>query len=370
MLKFLNIKPEIFAVDINDLSLRIVKLQKRGNGFSLLSFNDVAIPPDIVKDGVIKDEVVLSKIIDTACKTVNGKKLDTKYIVVCLPEEKSFAQVIQMPKMTDQELRLAVPFEAENYIPLLVDKVYLDFQVIKQERAELSHLDLLINVMQKPIIDSYISCFKRIGLIPCILEVESQSIVRALTREIETVVPTIFIDFGRTKTNLIIYSENSIRFSVTVPISSSQLTEAISDGLGIGFDKAEKMKIRYGLDKNIRKKEKDLLSIMSPTLHNLAEQIKKYLDFYRGHSSHDYFHSSGDIKKIILCGGGSNLKGLKEFLSKELNIAIEVGDPLLSIQKDKDNLFPRDRALSFGTAIGAAIRGAEDTYLNSYSDND
>lgn len=369
MFKFLNIKPEIFAVDVNDLALRVVKLEKRRKVFSLVSFNDVNIPEGIVKEGVIQNEAALSKIIDTACRTIKGNKLDTRYVVVSLPEEKSFAQVIQMPKMTDTELRLAVPFEAENYIPLPIDKVYLDFQVINLKEANLNHLDLLINVMAKPIVNSYISCFKRIGLIPCILEVESQSIVRVFTNNNTKNTPIIFVDFGETKTSLIIYSENSIRFTVAISISSNQLTKAIADNLNISFNEAEKLKIQYGIEDGSDKSIKDLTSAMNPILQKLVEQIKKYLDFYRGHSSHEYFHSSGDVEKIILCGGGSNLRGLTGFLSKELKIPVELGNPFINIDKSKKINFPEKRAMSFATAMGAALRGASDTYLNSYSDN-
>ena len=369
MFKFLNIKPEIFGIDINDLSLRIIKLHKKGNSFKLVSFNDVDIAPGIVKEGVIQNEEALAKIIDTSYKTVKGKKLDTKYVVVSLPEEKSFSQVIQMPKMTETELRLALPYEAENYIPLPVDKVYMDFQPIDYHESNPNHVDLLINVMPKPIVDSYVSCFKKIGLIPCILEIESQSVVRAFTKNNEKMPPTIFIDFGETKTSLIIYAENSIRFTVTISISSSQFTQVISEKLGISFNEAENLKIKNGIENPTDKKGNNLFLILEPILKDLSGQVKKYIDFYKGHSSHEYFPLDGDIKKIILCGGGANLKGLTEFLSKEINVSVDLGNPFLNIINEKNSIFPYKRALSFATAIGSALRGASDTYLNSYSDN-
>src|SRR3989344_6746533 len=127
MLTFLNLQPEVFGIDVNDFSLRIVKLKKERGGFSIVSFNEIAIKPGIVKEGVIQDQEALAKSVMLACNSVKGRKLGTKYAVIALPEEKSFSQVIQMPAMTEKELASAVPFEAENYIPLTIDKVYLDF---------------------------------------------------------------------------------------------------------------------------------------------------------------------------------------------------------------------------------------------------
>ncbi len=373
MFKFLNIQPEIFGIDINDLSLRIAKLKKVGKVFKLVSFNEAEIKPGIVKEGAIQDEASLVKIIKDACAAVKGKKLGTKYVAVSLPEEKSFSQVIQMPRMTHEELTTAVPFEAENYIPLPIDKVYLDFQVIDEhsDQKQINHLDLMINVMPKNIVDGYVSCFKKAGLRPCVLEVESQAIVRALLKIEKSMPSTVFVDFGQTKTSFIIFSGNSIRFTCTIPISSQQLTRAVADGLGIDFSKAEELKIKRGITTQKDDKE-DVAGLISPILSDLVEQIKKYINFYQGHVSHEYFPSDGKIDKIILCGGGANLKELPDFISKKLKIQVELGNPFANIASQKTNSsksIPQGKVISYATALGLALRGAT-TNLSNHSDHD
>ncbi len=364
MFKFLNLQPEVFGIDINDLSLRIVRLEKKRKGFNLVSFGEAEIKPGIVKEGVIQDQEALAKIIRFAFSTVKGKKLSTKYIIACLPEEKSFAQVIQMPKMTMEELQSSVPFEAENYIPLSIDKVYWDFQIINshEDKENLEHLDLLVSMMPRSIVDAYVNCFKKAGLIPFVLEVESQAIVRALLNSGEGAAPIIFIDFGQTKTSFIIFAGNSIRFTSSISFSSRHLTEAISDTLGISFYEAEKLKIKYGLITE-QKKNYNITKIVSPVLNELIDQIKKYMNFYYGHTSHGYFSSDNKIGKIILCGGGANLQGLPDFLYKELKIPVELGNPLINIVVPKrfqvNPLFSQ-KISSFTTALGLAIRGASE----------
>ncbi len=370
MLKFLNLQPEIFGIDVNDLSLRIVKLKKKGKGFSLVSFNEVNIQSGIVKEGVIQDEVALIKIIKFACSTVKGKKLDTKYVAVSLPEEKSFSQVIQMPKMTEEELKLAVPFEAENYIPLPINNVYLDFQIINpHDKDNVNHLDLLINVVPKSIVDSYVSCFKGAGLIPCILEVESQSIARALIKNGQETLPLLLIDIGVSSTSFVIFSRNSVRFTSSIPISSQELTDAISSKLGINLDKAEELKIKYGLNQEGEKKY-NIAGIIKPILMDLISQIKKYINFYYSHVSYEYLLSDEKsykkIEKIIICGGGANLKMLHNFLVNELSdlkIPIEIGDPFINISENNkivNQIITQQKVLSFTTVLGLALRGASD----------
>ncbi len=372
MFQFLNLQPEIFGVDVNDSSLRMVKLRKKRRGFAVVSYSEVDVPLGVVKEGVIQDNAALVKVIKRAYALVKGKRLGTRYAIVSLPEEKSFSQVIQMPMMTDDELRGAVPFEAENYIPLPVDKVYLDFESINtheiKDKGNAKHLDLLINVMPKSIVDSYVACFKAAGLIPCILELESQAIARALMKQGAATPPVILIDLGTANTSFIIFSGNSIRFTSSIPISSQQLTQMISEQLRLPLSKAEAIKVKFGLLKRSAQGrqlpvEKNIRPIIQPMLDELVSQIKKYMLFYRDHVSHEYFPSDGNIEKIILCGGGGNLPGLSDFLFDALRIPVEIGNPFVNISpydNGKAKLIPVEKILSFTTALGLALRGASE----------
>lgn len=357
MFKFLELKEDTFGLDITDLSLKIIKLEKKSRGFKLVSFNRTDIKPGIIEAGVIKNEEALVKIIRTACANVKGKKLNTKYIIASLPEEKSFLQVIQMPKMNKEELKSAIPLQAENYIPLSVNDVYLDFQVISPVKNYLNYLDVLIVAIPKKIVDPYVSCFKKAGLIPLIFEVESQAIVRTLIKKETNTSPLILIDFGKNNTEFIIFSDHSIRFTCSIPTSSQQFTTAISNALKISFEEAEKLKIKYGLDEE--GKAKKIQEAINPLLNNLVEEIQRYLDFYHEHSFSNERLPDGKIEKILLCGGGANLKGLMEFISKKLKIPAELGDPWsnLSLKKRNSINIVDKEILSFTTALGLSLRG-------------
>ena len=126
-MNFLNLKPESFGLDISDLSLKIIKLKKRGNFFTLSSYGKEEIEPGLIKGGEIKDEKKLAEILRESIKKVRGKKLKTNYVVASLPEEKAFLQVIQMPRLCQEDLKSAVIYEAENYIPTPIEEVYLDY---------------------------------------------------------------------------------------------------------------------------------------------------------------------------------------------------------------------------------------------------
>ncbi len=364
MFNFFSLKEETFGLDINDLSLKIVKLKKKRKGFILTSFNEAKIEPGIIENGAIKDEAALVKIIKTALSAVKGKKLNTKYVVASLPEEKSFLQVIQMPKMNGEELKMALPLEAENYIPLPISEVYLDFQVISPIKDYFNHLEVLIVALPQKIVDSYVSCFKKAGLIPIIFEVESEAAARALVKKATNSPPLIMINFGENNTDFIVFSGQSVRFTYSIPISSRLLTKAISEYLKIDFNEAEKLKIECGLSKEkTNEKAEKVAQIISPILEDLTGQIKKYINFYRDHSSYEYLLPDGKIEKILLFGEGAELKGLADFMSEKLEVPVELGDPLINLLSKKPKIIANKNMISFTTAIGLASR-----QINNYSE--
>ena len=90
MLDFLTLKPKVFGLDISDLSLKIIKLEKKGGGLTLAGFGETMIKPGIIEKGEIIDKKTLIKIIQQALSQVQGEKLKTKHVIASLPEEKAF----------------------------------------------------------------------------------------------------------------------------------------------------------------------------------------------------------------------------------------------------------------------------------------
>lgn len=355
--KFLALEKEAFGLDISDLSLKLIKLKEKRGGFVLESYNQADIEPGVLKQGVIKNEDKLAKIIKEACLTAQGKKITMPYVIASLPEEKSFLQVIQMPRMEEKDLKSAIVFEVENYIPLPINEVYFDFQVIPASKNHTTHLDVLIVAMPKKIVNSYVSCFEKAGLIPIAFEVESQAISRALIKNDSSSAPVILIDFGKNSTDVIVFFENSIRFTCSLPISSMQLTVAIAEALKVNIKKADELKIKHDLYANKRnEKAKKIQQAIDPILNDLVLQIKKYIDFYQNHAYQEDLFSNEKIEKILLCGGGANLKGLTRFFQETLKIHTVLSYPQINFSsRNIPNQFSKN-ALSFITALGLALR--------------
>ncbi|MDI6591778.1 MAG: type IV pilus assembly protein PilM [Patescibacteria group bacterium] len=361
MLEFLSLKPEAFGLDISDLSLKIIKLKKKGDKLALASFLEEKIKPGIIKNGEIKDQKALVKIIREAINKVRGEKLKTKYVIASLPEEKAFLEVIQLPKMPVEDLKSAVIYEAENYIPLPIEEVYLDSQIVPPLVNRLDHFDVLIAALPRETVDPYLSCLKEAKLIPKALEIESLAIARALIKNEVSPFSVLLIDIGATRTSFIIFSGYSLRFTSSIPISSQELSQAISKTLKVDLKKAEKLKIKYGLQIDAKEEGREIFEALIPIITDLIEQIKRHLIYYQTHAKHEHLPPDGrEVKKILLCGGGANLQGLAGFLSLELKIPVELGNPWINILPESLKEVPQlpfKESLRYTTALGLALRG-------------
>ena len=360
MIEFLTLKPESFGLDISNLSLKIIKLKKRGRFFSLQSWGETELKQGIMEDGEIKDTAKLAEIIREGVKKVKGEQLGTKNVIASLPEKKAFLQVIQMPKMEKEELKKALPFEAENYIPLPVEKVYLDFLEIKPRKNHLNYSDVLIVAVPKKTIDPYLISFKKAGLNLQALEVESQSIARAVIKNEVSSFPVLIIDFGKTSASFIVFSGSSLRFTSSIPICSQKITESISRLLRVDLQEAEKLKIKYGLQGG-KGEAKKVFEASRPIMLDLIKQIKKYIDYYHGHRAHERLElKKSGIKKIILCGRGANLKGFSGLLSVKLKMPVKIANPWINILPEPLKEVPGlsyKNSLGYTTALGLALRG-------------
>jgi Tfp pilus assembly protein PilN len=127
------------------------------------------------------------------------------------------------------------------------------------------------------------------------------------------------------------------------------------------LEEAEKIKKEIGIpavedDKTIDGKilPSQVLSLVRPCVEQLASEIERSFDFFREESH------GGKVDKVILFGGGANLKGLTKSLYDALEIEAVIGDSLEDIKTLTANDKSGDQAGSqFDLAIGAVLNRSD-----------
>jgi type IV pilus assembly protein PilM len=260
-----------------------------------------------------------------------------------------------LPVLYGRELESVVIFEAENHIPIPLTDVYFDFEKKEVANGASKHQEVMIVATPKKVVDLYLSAIKMAGLFPVAMEVESLAVARALVRRREDSMPLLIVDFGENRTSFIIYAGQMIRFTSSFPISSRQITEAIASYLKIPIAEAEQLKRSESLDGSDK-----LLRAVTPILNELVTQIKCHLEYFYSRNKNTP-PDKVKVAELLLCGGGANLRGLVDFISKGLNIKVELGNPwtnILSYPLKEVPILSFGDSLGYTTALGLALRGA------------
>ena len=343
-------RPKAFGLDIEDDSLKAFRLEKSGRGFEVAAFGRRNIKKGILNFGRVADAEELAREIKGLLISTKPKAINTKYVVFSVPETKSFIRTIKIPKMSCAEAIEAVKWETETNIPISVDKVYLDWQVIGSEKGQ---DEILVAAVPKNIVDGYCKAVMLAGLAPLVVEIDLIAAIRSLTTEKDNRAPALIADIGERRTGLTICKNQIPYFSSSIPLSGKAFTEAIQKELGISEEKAEKMKIKYGLGK--MKESDTLYKIYNPLIEGLVSGIDKSITFYN-----ESINKKEKVNKIILSGGGSLLKEMRSYLSLRVKKEVVFGNPLKNIAPG-GNLPPalEKETAFYATAIGLALRGAD-----------
>lgn len=360
MFDFFTPKISSFGIDLSDLSIKVINLKKQEGRFILACFNRQDIKEGLIEEGEIKQETELIEIIKKAVKEVRGEAIKTKYCIVSLPETESYIRMLQLPLIKEEEVAEAIKWELEANIPHSIDEIYYDWQIMQASQADQKRLDVLVGVLTKKTVDPYLDVLKKANLKPFIFEIESIATGRALIKGSYSAQPIAIVDIGAKRTSFFIFSGWTIYFTTSLPICNNSLIKTLSEHLEVSFQKAKEIKLKVGLDSKHPKSR--IFEALRPPLIELAGKIKNFIDFY-----HDHWlpHQTGgnQINKILLCGGGAKMVGLPEFLSSQLKLEVNLGNPWINISANPAEAIgklPFDDPPAYATALGLALRGWED----------
>ncbi|MFA6428311.1 MAG: type IV pilus assembly protein PilM [Candidatus Buchananbacteria bacterium] len=352
-MSFLNPSPQAFGLDINDFSLKLVKLVKLGKKIELKSYNLITIPPGVVSNGEIKDPLVFITSLQKLIKTRHGGGSLGREVITVLPETKTFLKNIIIDKPDNNEdLEPKIIKEIEKNLPYNLLEVYLDWQIFNQPNE--NKTNILVGAAPQKVVNEYLAVLQQAGLAPLALEIEAVALGRSLINPKQDLTDTasIIIDLGATRSGLVIYNQGIPQTTISLPIAGNQITQKIIDTLQLNWEQAEKAKIICGLNK--AKCSGALNEILDQTFTDLAEKINQAVEFY-----YDHFTNPNKIKEILICGGGANFSEIDEVLTQKTGITTKIGNPWINLANNQKTPLPNDQALIFTSAIGLALRGLD-----------
>jgi len=350
------------GLDISDHSFKACSLSKRRQGIFCDKFRTLRVPDGVLENGRFLKPKKAVKLLTKVLQAVKVGH-DPNFVNAVLPDTATFVKLIKVSQETEESLGFKEALEKEvvQHIPFKLKDVYFDYQEINGNFANNNDKEVLVGVCPKEIVEEYTEIIKKTNFTPTALEIESLAITRSIfllekrdqNKKSLSNRNIIVLDLGEARSSLIFWREqkynniDTIEFSVSLPLSGSGINNKIEKKLKLNPEQAEYFKIKCGF-KDIKACHGGLQKILKGVLLEFKKRIKQSIEFHR-----TYFQQAS-IDKILLCGGGGNLIGFAEYLSKEVGIPVEKADPLINIQNKK--VMPKADSLPYASAIGLALK--------------
>ena len=315
------------------------------NGVKMGRYGERKIPAGIIESGKIKSPARLKEILISL-----RKEEGVKFVRVSLPEEQVYLFPLRLEKSDLKNVREGIELALEEHVPISATDTIFDYDFVGEDAQS---LEVLVAASTKNVIENYLSVFKDSFMSVQAFELEAQAISRAVIKkgDLETY---MIVDFGKTRTGIFIISRGVVAFTSTLNIGGMSLDGMIQKNFNISFEEANKMKQQYGLERNAPNKE--IFAVLLNSVSVLRDELVKHFLYWHTHRD-EKEKNRPPIKKIILCGGDSNLIGLSEYLSVSMKSKVEMANVWINITKTEENVpeIGFNQSLSFAPALGLAL---------------
>lgn len=308
------------GIDIGSASIKLVELAPLGKDkWKLLA----AASMPSYQGGIVGNMSNLAPFSQALVKIIKESGAKSRRVVAALPEEQISSHVVEMPMMKEDEVRQALQWQVEQYIPIPAEKAVWSYQIIKKDTAG-GGMEVLLVAVAKNLVAAYTQVLEQAGLEVIALETELMATSRAVIGPNFPL--SMIVDIGAKSTDLGVVRNGLMVFARTVPTAGEAFNRAIATTLGLDPAQAEQYKKTYGFLPN--QLEGKLSEAMRPVLNVIANEIKKTADFYVSK------HPGETVKLITLSGGVALVPELVGALSGLIGVEVGVADPFSKITLD------------------------------------
>jgi type IV pilus assembly protein PilM len=353
---FLSKKTPLVAIDIGSSSIKLVQLTEFKEGqYELIHFGMMPLDKECIVDEAIKKP---GQVVDALKNLIKAEKIQSRYAVSAVAGEAVFIKKITVPVMSEKKLSEKITQEAEQYIPFDIDEVVLDFQILgkindskeekpkdfvdseeskstdnfpqrNDEQKEESNeegemMEALLVAVQRRVIDERTDILLEAGLKPAIIDLDLFALMNAarLTNDLSSMGTIALIDLGDSFTHINIIQNGVIGYTSDIPVGGGYLSNMLMSKFKVPFEQVLAIK-RGNFSSDVR--EEEVIETIIQAYKNILEEVQKYFDYFNT-------LSNDKIDKILLCGGGSMIRGLDNYCSDYLKIPAETINPMQGVK--------------------------------------
>ena len=359
----------VTGIDIGTHSIKVAQIRQTGKGIILTGVGSIPLEDlSSAPDGKRKDAKIGLLLRDL----MNESGVRGKFAVTSVPGKRLFYRYVHVPPVPAWKLKALMQYEieeeSEDSSP---GDVSYDYRLLDLP-TKAAEFTVMVAMAKAEVTDHAIDAMREAGVRVQDIYPGAISLFNAWrnTNEGEVEDTSVILDIGADSIDMIIQSFGRFFFTRTLSNAGNAFTEALQQEFELPFREAESLKIERGkilpFDMDNDEEEDEgtardydvrISDALSAIADDLANAVQASLMFCRTQLKLPALK----VDRIVLCGGGSLVDGLDEYLGARLRYEVEYFDLKGSMRTNK--LYGiQEKAMGeepgrFATAIGLALTG-------------
>ena len=335
---------------VGSRTVRAVEVRKKGSMFQLTRVVSMRLDP--AKGNPLSGSGVAAISSQLASEGFSGGPA-----IVGLTGKDLVIRYTQVPPVPDWKLETLMRFEIEEVTQQSGGDVSADYGVMNLPAGASADTSVLVAMVKNSLLTPRVRLLERlkqkvVAAVPNSLLLFNSFLWYGKVKPGET---TLLVKIGAQNMDIAIQKDGNLLFARNVTGAGEQFTEAIAQSFSVGMEKAEKMKRQKG---NVTPKsraryadsaEEKIANAIMGVAGQMLSTIQSSIMFARAQTRLGELA----VDRVVIAGGGANLKGLREYLETNLGITTSVFDPLPGI--DTSALSPEEMQLAEADPAGLAV---------------
>jgi type IV pilus assembly protein PilM len=261
MKNWLGPKASPIGVDFGSDALRLAQVAKVDGEWKLVAAASADVPAHVRHNPAARMEFFVEATRDLlAHGDFSGRAA-----VLALPAASMFIQHLRLPKMDDEAMRKAIPWEARGKLPIDPSNALLRHHVagdIFQDQESKS--EVILMAAGRELVNQFLATATRARLDVTGMNVEPKALVDCFShiyrRKADAEAANCFVDLGCSGSRAFVARGGHILFARTIPVGGDHFTRAVSHALHLSQDEAKLLRMKLSniqpaINENQRKQE-------------------------------------------------------------------------------------------------------------------
>lgn len=343
----------MFYLEIGEKILRVIDAVAKDGGFEVQAAGAQPIQGNFFAS---QAEDVTKVLTESIKKLIADSKITKRNVSIVIPDSHSYSRVITMPLLTEKELISAIRFQADQFIPIPIDKVNLDIEVLHEDKPN-KQLSVLLVAAPTMIVQRLNEIVTSLGLFPEVVTNQASTSLRFIDTiahaHADVFVPRddstlLFLQCGVSASSIYLVDGKTFQpIQIhTFPLGQEVFGRAMRANFQIDDQTLSMLLEKVGFHGSYQ--AYDVPKILGPVANEYATEIKRFMT-----------STQQDGKKhtqsMYLMGAGARIAGLDQFLSQQLQIPTSLLNPLSYLGKNAVVDYFAADWVSFVALLGATI---------------